>query len=157
VSKSDPTPDEHSLTEHKNDVGRSEWQMTHTSDTLAAPVLQFDLDVERKKLLAQPAYEKSGQASTTLVKEADFRVVLICLRTTGRMEKHKSSGPVSIQPIDGRLRLVLPDRTSVLTFGDLLVLESGIVHDVEAIEDTTFLLTIGRTMYPVNTPDHDDR
>jgi quercetin dioxygenase-like cupin family protein len=55
------------------------------------------------------------------------------------------------------MRLVLPDRTAALAVGQLLVLEPGIVHDVEAIEDSTFLLTIGRTMYPVNPPDHVER
>jgi quercetin dioxygenase-like cupin family protein len=73
------------------------------------------------------------------------------------MEKHRASGPISIQPLEGRIRLVSSDRTAVLTVGDLLVLEPHLVHDVEAIEDTVFLLTMGRTMYPVNNPDHVDR
>ena len=55
------------------------------------------------------------------------------------------------------MRLVLPDRTAVLTVGGLLVLEPDLVHDVEAIEDTVFLLTLGRTMYPVNNRDHVER
>ena len=157
VREHDLASEEHSLSERESDTERSDWQMTHSSDTLAAPVLHFDLDIERKKLLAQPASEKSGQASTTLVKEVDLRVVLIRLPAAGRMEKHKASGPISIQPLEGRLRVVLPNRTAVLPVGHLLVLEPGIAHDVEAIEDSTFLLTIGRTMYPVNTRDHVDR
>lgn len=156
MPKDDLTSEEHSLPERGSET-RSRWQMTHASDTLAAPILQFNIDIEREKLLAQPAYEKSGQASTTLVKEADFRIVLIRLRAARRMEKHRASGPISIQPIEGRIRLVLSDRTAVLTVGNLLVLEPHLVHDVEAIEDTVFLLTMGRTMYPVNNPDHVDR
>lgn len=146
---------EHPLPERESDGEPSRWQMTHGRDTLAAPSLHFDLDSERKKLLAQPAYAKSGQASTILVKEPDLRIVLIHLRAAGRMEKHKASGPISVQPLEGRVRLVLPDRTAVLGVGDLLVLEPGVPHDVEAIEDSAFLLTIGRTTYPVQKPGSD--
>lgn len=129
--------------------------MTHSSDTLAAPSLHFHLDVERQKLLAHPAYSKSGQASAILVKEPDLRIVLIRLRSSGRMEQHKASGPISVQPLEGRLRLVLPDESVQLAVGELLVLEPDIPHDVEAMEDSTFLLTIGRTTYPLPEPDGD--
>jgi quercetin dioxygenase-like cupin family protein len=131
----------------------SDWQKTHSTDALAAPILHFNLDDERQKLLTQEEYQRGGQASTTLVKEVDLRIVLICLRASGRMEAHKASGPISVQPLQGSLRLALPDRTAELAVGDLLVLEPGMVHDVEAIEDSSFLLTIGRTAYPVQRSD----
>jgi quercetin dioxygenase-like cupin family protein len=41
----------------------------------------------------------------------------------------------------------LPTASIELTAGQLLAVESGIRHDVEAIEDSAFLLTIGRTTY----------
>ena len=42
--------------------------------------------------------------------------------------------------------LCLDERVELAT-GQLLALEPGIPHDVEAIEDSAFLLTIGRTTY----------
>lgn len=50
---------------------------------------------------------------------------------------------ISIQTIMGKIRLHLPARTVELSVGQLLVLGSAVPHDVEAIEESAFLLTAG--------------
>lgn len=154
MTKNDPISEEQRL-RFGNIVEPSQWRMTHESDALNASIMQFDLNEERQTLIAQPANDESGQRGKTLVKEADLRIVLMYLPAGGRVEKHKASGPISVQPLEGQLRLVLPDRTVTLSTGHLLALEPSIPHDVEAIEDTTFLLTLGRTTYPVLERDTD--
>ena len=144
---------ERPLVSQQHTETRSRWQMTHPSGSLAAPVQQVELASERTKLQAQTEYGKNGQASSTLVKHEDLRIVLICLKAGHRIEKHRASGPISIQPIDGRIRLELPNRMVEVTVGHLLVLEPGVVHDVEAVGDTSFLLTVGRTTYPISKSD----
>jgi mannose-6-phosphate isomerase-like protein (cupin superfamily) len=45
--------------------------------------------------------------------------------------------------LSGHIRLKLPDRTVDLRSGQLLVLGLGLPHDVEAMEDSAFVLTLG--------------
>jgi quercetin dioxygenase-like cupin family protein len=124
---------------------------------LAAPVLRFDLQEELDQLRHQEGYPTGAPTGRTLVKEPDLRVVLMALKTGGRLEKHDASGPISIQAIEGHLRLLLPDQTVELDAGQLLALEPGIPHDVEATEDSAFLLTIGRTTYQHVSDRHEPR
>jgi len=58
------------------------------------------------------------------------------------MSQHKAEGRVSIQQLKGRVCLHLVDRTASISAGDLLVLDCGVLHDVEALEESALLLTI---------------
>lgn len=129
-------------------------QRTHT---LAAPVLQFNLQAETEQLQRQDAYRKGDPSGRTLVKEPDLRIVLMALKAGARLEEHSASGPISVQALSGRLRLRLGESSVDLTEGELLMLEPGIPHDVEAIEDAAFLLTIGRTTYKDVSDRHEPR
>ena len=127
----------------------SEWRTTHEADALSAPVMKFNLPREIESLTREPRFAEGKPSSKTLVKEPDLRLVLVALKAAGRMEEHNASGPTSIQAIAGRLRLTLRDRIVELATGDLLIMEPGVMHDVEALEDCAFLITIGRTTYPL--------
>ena len=58
------------------------------------------------------------------------------------MPQHVAAPTVSIQALEGHIRLRLPDRTAELAAGQLLVLDGGVPHDVETDEDSAFLLTL---------------
>ena len=119
----------------------------HGGRALAAPVLSFSLRTEVEQLRQQQSYQNGEPSGRTLVKEPDLRVVLLALRAGARLKEHHAPGPISIQVIEGPIRVSLPAESVDLTAGQLLALESGVRHDVEAIEDSAFLLTIGRTTY----------
>jgi quercetin dioxygenase-like cupin family protein len=114
---------------------------------LAAPVLRFDLGTELERLRLQPSYDAGKPTGKTLVKEPDLRIVLLALRTGARLGEHHASGPISIQGIEGIVRIRLAKDYVELAAGELLVLEPIIEHDIEAVEDAAFLLTLGRTRY----------
>lgn len=115
--------------------------------TLAAPMLRFDLRVEGEALRRQDSYRKGSPTGRTLVKEPDLRIVLMALKAGAKLEEHRASGPISVQALEGRIRLKLGDGSADLSQGELLMLEAGILHDVDAVDDALFLLTIGRTRY----------
>jgi quercetin dioxygenase-like cupin family protein len=119
----------------------------HGGRAMAAPVLRFDLQRELGPLRQQPSYQKGNPSGRTLVKEPDLRIMLMAIRAGGRLQKHSASGPISIQAIEGPLRVLLPGESIELTTGELLVVETGIRHEIVAMEDSAFLLTIGRTTY----------
>lgn len=129
----------------------------HHDRVLAAPVLRFDLQAQLAQLRSLGSYETGAPTGKTLVKEPDLRIVVMALRSGGRLEKHRASGPISIQAIEGRFHLHLPSGTIELKAGELLALEPGIPHDVEAIDDTAFLLTLGRTTYEHVSDQHEPR
>jgi quercetin dioxygenase-like cupin family protein len=109
---------------------------------LAGRILAFDLAVESAQVRSELSYQEGDRNANTLVKEPDFRIVLTALRPGTRVREHHADGRISVQTLRGRLRLHLPDQTVELPAGHLLALEAGIPHDVEALEESVFLLTI---------------
>ncbi len=110
---------------------------------LDAPLLEFDLTKEIAHLHEQAAWrEGRGPSSTTLVKHADLRIVLVALRAGERMARHRTEARISVHALEGRIRLSLEGAAAELGPGQVLVLERELVHDVEALEDSAFLLTL---------------
>jgi quercetin dioxygenase-like cupin family protein len=107
-------------------------------------VIRKNVSEELEKLKSAPSWQLAvGRSSETIVKYPDFRIVLIRMKPQSYMSHHRAEGPISVQAIFGRIRLHLPeDRAEDLGPGDLLTLEHGLEHDVEALEESAFLLTI---------------
>jgi quercetin dioxygenase-like cupin family protein len=85
---------------------------------------------------------QSGLYSKLLFKADDLRLVLIAMETGARMKDHHADGTVSIHALQGMLCIHLTERAHDLHAGQILTLAPGIRHDVEAREDSAFLLTI---------------
>jgi quercetin dioxygenase-like cupin family protein len=58
------------------------------------------------------------------------------------MRQHRAEGRISIQQLKGRVCIHLAHRTVNVSAGHLLVLDCGVLHDVEALEESALLLTI---------------
>lgn len=110
---------------------------------LARPIQQFALTDEVEALRQEEGWRKTGHSAKTLVKHAGLRIVLIALKQGTRMKEHQSDGTVSIHAISGRLQLHVDEQTLDVPTGSLLVLEPGCAHDVEALEDSAFVLSVG--------------
>jgi quercetin dioxygenase-like cupin family protein len=109
---------------------------------LADPLLALDISAELARLRDEETWQRTGRHARTLVKDADLRVVLIALGAGMRMEEHHAPGRITIQTIVGRLTLRAAGQTVDLPVGHLLTLGPAIPHDVEAREESAFLLTI---------------
>ena len=108
---------------------------------MAAPYLEFDLAGEIDQLHREAGWE-SGQNARTLVKYENLRIVLTVLRAQAKILRHQTEGRISIQTVRGRIHVRAEGRTFDLPSGALLALDQGLPHDVEALEDSAFLLTI---------------
>jgi quercetin dioxygenase-like cupin family protein len=64
------------------------------------------------------------------------------LRTGTRLHEHQANGPLTLQVISGRLAFHAAGRSLTLSPGDVAVLETAVSHEVEAVEEAAFLLTI---------------
>ena len=109
---------------------------------LTAPLLTFDLEAEIKQLQKEELWLKNGRISKTLVKHSDFRILLILMKAGTLMQEHKTDARISIQSLSGRLLIKLDEQTVELSAGHLLVLEKALSHDVNALEESAFLLSI---------------
>ncbi len=110
---------------------------------LAQPLLQFDLAAEIEHLHQEDSWQRgTRRSSRTLVKQPDFRVVLVAMKADTEIKEHRADGRISIHTIAGHLRLKLPDQVVEVPAGHLLALDRCIGHDVEALADSVFLLTI---------------
>ena len=110
---------------------------------LAGPLLQFNLSEELQRLRMEESWQRgTGRSSKTLVKYPDFHVVLVLMRADTRMNEHHVDGRFSIHALQGRLRVRLPENLIEVSSGELVALDYGITHQVEALEESAFLLTI---------------
>lgn len=102
----------------------------------------FELATIDRELREEDAYEREGHTARTLVREPDLRIVLLVLEAGARVPEHRAQATASIHVVSGQVRLRLPDRLVDLTAGQLLVLEEGLTHDVEAVVESAVLLTL---------------
>jgi len=110
---------------------------------LAEPLLQIDFERELQQLRLEESWQReTGRSSKTLAKYPDFRIVLILMKSGTQMRQHRAEGRISIQQLKGEVCIHLADRKVTLSTGHLLVLDCGVLHDVEALEESALLLTI---------------
>lgn len=113
----------------------------HPLEDMAAPTMAFDLAGEIGRLHEEADW-RTGQNARTLAKYEDFRIVLTVLRDGRRIPGHKTGGRISIQTVDGHLFVHVGAQRFDLPAGRLLVLDRAVPHDVEALGDSAFLLTV---------------
>lgn len=111
-------------------------ELTHKGDV-------FDLASLEAEMRREEAYQREGHTARTLVREQDLRIVLVVMKAGARIAEHRANDTASVHTLSGHVRLQLPDKVAELPAGHLLVLERGLRHDVEAVAESTFVLTLG--------------
>jgi quercetin dioxygenase-like cupin family protein len=86
--------------------------------------------------------EELEHRTKMLVKHPEFRIVLITMNSGSQWAEHKTNSRISMQPLQGHIRLFTPDGNVDLREGQLLTLDPGVPHSVEALEESAFLLTL---------------
>ena len=109
---------------------------------------QVDLNQEIARLQAEASSEESGRKSKMLVKHAEFRIVLIAMRAGSRWEDHKTNSRISLHVLHGDIRFRTSNGAFDLRPGQLLTLAPSIVHSVDALEESAFILTLSSTSQP---------
>jgi len=109
--------------------------------TILKEFAQFDLaqemmDSERTKPWAK------GHTARTLFKKTDFRMVLISMEKGAVLKEHHADGTISVQVLKGSIRFISQGEAHTLRQNSIVTLGASISHQVEAIEEAAFLLTI---------------
>lgn len=124
------------------ETGASSRRAGHPVPGLAGPVLRFDLASETAQLQQEAPYAATHRNAKTLAKYPDLRIVLTAMKSGTRIEGHKTGSTIAIQTLTGKLRLGLPDQEVEVPAGSFVTLEPALPHNVEALEESSFLLTI---------------
>jgi quercetin dioxygenase-like cupin family protein len=109
---------------------------------LSRSVTVLDLSEEVAALRREPAWQQNDRNAKTFVKEADLRMVLTVLKQGAVVTEHRAPGTAVVQALSGRIRLRIADRLVELPAGHVVILERDLPHDVEALEESAFAITI---------------
>lgn len=104
-------------------------------------VASFDLTRELSDCKSKKPWP-AGHYAKTLFKKDDFRTVLIAMEPKSRMKEHHADGTLSIQVLEGHIEVSAQGKKQPLAEGTLMMLSASIPHEVEALKDSAFLLTI---------------
>jgi quercetin dioxygenase-like cupin family protein len=113
--------------------------------TKPAPISEaamFDLAVIDRELRSEDAYRRDGHTARTLVREPALRIVLVVMKAGAQIAEHRAQEITSLQAATGQVRVALRERSLELAAGGLLVIAPDLRHQVEAIADSSVLLTL---------------
>ncbi|GBD14116.1 hypothetical protein HRbin24_02167 [bacterium HR24] len=77
-----------------------------------------------------------------LVKQDNLSLVLTLLRAGGHIAEHDTGGVTLVHVLEGKVRLRAGGNEAQLGPGDLASIGPGVAHDLEAIEDAAFTVTV---------------
>lgn len=114
--------------------------------TVGSPI---ELDIEKElEQLRRSGEWRSGVARKILVSFSDFQIILRAMKAGTRIPEHHNPGRISVQSVRGHLRMHAGGEIFDLPSGKVLILDRAVMHDVEAVEDSAFLLTVALPQSP---------
>jgi quercetin dioxygenase-like cupin family protein/hemerythrin-like domain-containing protein len=122
--------------------GRTTGSPERPAQQLTGPMLRFDLAAEIAALHQESSWQQGDRNSKTLVKEGDFRAVLTTMRSGARLARHETAARFTLQVLEGSLTVAIEGETLTLAPGHILALNHDVSHDVTALTDCAFLLTL---------------
>jgi quercetin dioxygenase-like cupin family protein len=111
---------------------------------LDLPLVSFATEQEVAKLKASDQWRRESRAALTLVKTPAVTIVLVALHAGAVLKEHHAEGPITVAVLEGAIRFKASGEERVLRSGGLLALGHAIPHEVEALEETAFVLTVNQ-------------
>jgi quercetin dioxygenase-like cupin family protein len=111
------------------------------SFTIPKNLTRFDFAKEMM-LSEQERPWASGHFVRTLFKNRDFRMILISIDKGSILKKHQADNTISVQVLKGSIRFTTQEDECKLHVNSILMLGPSLEHEVEALSDSAFLLTI---------------
>ena len=102
---------------------------------------QFNIWEGLQELHRSPEWQ-DGIARKVLVQYPDLQITLRAMKANTRIPKHHNPGRICVQTVQGHIRMHAGDELFDLPQGKMLVLDPGTTHDVEALEESVFLLIV---------------
>ena len=114
----------------------------HPEERFDPPQLQINLQEFAARLRDERPPEIGKHRQETLYRYGPMTIALFLFDQGASMSQHKAEGVVTVQVLQGRLKMTAEGQTHDLPAGSLLILAPGVSHDVQAIEPSKMLLTV---------------
>jgi quercetin dioxygenase-like cupin family protein len=115
---------------------------TRPAHELSGQGLTYALDRERQALVKDLDPAGAGRTAKTLAKTDTLRVTMVHLRAGTTVNPSATAGAATIQLLDGRLKIAADGSPSEMRPGDLAVFSENLQDTIEAMDNSTFLLTV---------------
>lgn len=109
---------------------------------LNAPLVDMSLQDSMKQLRSESTWKDSDRNSLAIFKSDTLRIVLLGLHEKAELAPHKVNGVITVQVLEGSIKFITDEKSTVRNKGEMLALHENIVHSVVALEESFFLLTI---------------
>ena len=109
--------------------------------SLGEPTLTVNWQSELERLHRKNTGE-TGRLAKTIVKYSNFSIVLMVMKSKAKFPEHKSAGRISVQVLKGHIQMHVLGSLVDLPAGNLVALDREVLHDVEALDESAFMLTI---------------
>lgn len=110
--------------------------MSSIKRTLSSDMLVVDLQE------APAAVPPSNRSARSVVRNGRLRATLVSIAPGGQVPEHQADGPITVQPLQGRIQFTALGGMQDIGPGQLLSLGAGVRHAVASASGATFLLTV---------------
>ena len=108
---------------------------------LDAPYVFFDIEEYAKQLKEEKAWHKNDRNAITVFKTDPVTMVVVGLKAGAVQKDNLVEGILSIQVIEGKIRIETPDGDIELKEKQVVNFHKCIDHSIQALDDSIFLLT----------------
>lgn len=109
---------------------------------LDAPFVEMDLNNFIVQIKDEITWATTDRNSISIFKSDNTTIVLIGLHQNAKLKRHKASGNIHVQVLEGKINFKTEQQTVSLQKGQMIALKANIPHSVWALEDSFFLLTM---------------
>lgn len=101
-----------------------------------------DLAAQLARLRSEAPLREHGRDSLTLVRDADFTLLLMVLVAGQGLPDHTAPGPITVLVLDGRVAFTSGGERHELGPHGLVTLPARVRHAVVALQNSAILITI---------------
>lgn len=107
----------------------------------AGEMVSLNVMEEAARLRAKPEWLSRDRLAASLVKDDALNILLVVLKKGVRLTEHRTKGPVAVYVLSGSVRFFAGSEEVELSSGSMAALDRNIAHTLEALEESTVLIT----------------
>jgi quercetin dioxygenase-like cupin family protein len=96
---------------------------------------------EIARLKSTAEWTSGDRHAVSLVKDDALNVLLMMLKKGSHLHEHRTKGPITVQVVSGSIRFSGGSDQRIISAGEIVALDRGIAHSLEALEESALILT----------------
>jgi quercetin dioxygenase-like cupin family protein len=107
----------------------------------AGGMMTVKLADEIARLKSTAEWTSGDRHAVSLVKDDALNVLLMMLKKGSHLHEHRTKGPITVQVVSGSIRFSGGSDQRIISAGEIVALDRGIAHSLEALEESALILT----------------